>query len=426
MKVCVFVLCALIVVCNLPKVASEEEGSDLGDELAKLGISAEDGVKDAAEEALGGAQGDILIPDPPASAMIDDEDFEEDDEPGYLNLKDQDEIYEKGGDVGRLVHNNFDEQVFNGAQEMTLVTFYSKWCKECQAQGASIRATARRYRDDPKVQFFAVNQESGNYELATRFDTEPSEPTIFFTVGRPEVDGDLKVYEGDVSYASLLQFVESRGKDMVKSLKFEPKLYQEEGIAVKTDVDWNNFNDTVFDSKKNVMVQFYAGWSEFCKNDARNYTVLANTLRSKGHNDALIVAVDTDVHERLADRYDVQGLPAYWFAAKNATKDTDLLKYTGDHGGAIVIEEAVPFVNSGGTVIPDGMKHEHPMHPKPWEEIQKAMADRDRLEEEKKEKERKEQEERAKERREKIGKKKKALEEKKQQKKDKAAGKEDL
>merc|ERR1719231_1806361 len=108
-------------------------------------------------------------------------------------------------------------------------------------------------------------------------------------------------------------------------------------------------------------------------------------------DDVVIAAIDTDKHEQLADRFDIQGLPAYWFFNKSATQDTDAMKYTGDHNGAMVIKELEDFITTGGATVPEGMLHEHPIHPQPWEEIEKAMKERQQKEDEKDAKERAEQ-----------------------------------
>lgn len=274
-----------------------------------------------------------------------------------------------------------------------------------------MRAVGRKYRDDPKVKIFAVNQE-GNYDLSARFDTDPSDPSIFFAKKSPQVDNDLKYYEGEVSFASMMQFIESRGTDMVKIEKHTPDLYPE-GETKVIDLNSTNFNETVFNPKLNVLVQFYAGWSEFCQMDSGNYTVVAARLAMTHPGTTVVAAVDTDKHERLADRFDVSGLPAYWFANTTAKKDTDFVKYTGDHNGAMVVEEATAFITSNGQTIPDGMKHEHPTHPKPWEQIEKEMRERKEKEEKKQAKELEEQKKAMAERREKMAKKKEVKEKKK-------------
>jgi len=407
--------------------ADAGSGNELEDEMAKLGLggggSLEDTVSAAVDNAMknmehgaGGAQGSIPVPDPPAASMWSNDDWDDDDEEiDYLAIRKQKEFYPKKGDAQRLTVETFDEEVFNGEQEFTLVNFYSKWCKKCALQAASYRAAAKRYRDDPTVKVFVVNQE-GNYDLSARFDTDPAEPSIFYAHKNPQIDGDMKPYEGEVSFAGLLQFIGSRGKEMIEIEKFERPLYPEDETQVNTKVDWDNFNQTVFDKTKNVMIQFYAAWSEFCQVDSGNYTVLAHRMKLSNPNDAIVMAINVDKHEKLADRFDVQGLPAYWFANKTATKDTDLVKYTGDHNGAMVIEELIPFMNSGGMKIPPGMQGEWPQHPKPWEEIQKDMRERDQKQAEKDKKEKAEQEKDATERREKFAEKKKKLQDKKQKK----------
>lgn len=373
-------------------------------------------------QQAGGAQN--LVPDPPISANSYSDDWDDDDEPDYLAIRNQKDFYPKKGDAKRVSSKTFDEEVFNGDQEFTLINFYSKWCKKCGMQAASFRAAAKRYKNDPKVKLLVVNQE-GNYDLSARFDTDPSEPVMFWAHKNPQIDGDLKHYEGEVSFAGLLQFIGSRGKDMIKIEKYVRKLYPEDGHVRHVDED--DFNTTVYNPKKNVMVAFYADWSEFCQIDAGNYTVLAGRMKLSNPDDVEVVAVNCDKEEDLCDRFDVQGLPAYWFFNKTSTVDTQAVKYTGDHNGALVIEELYPFMNSEGKKIPYGMEHDYPIHPQPWPLIEKAIKERDHKEKEKDEVEKKEQEERAVERRAKHAEKKKALEDKKEAKeKKKAKAKDDL
>merc|ERR1719453_1170865 len=213
--------------------ALAEDDGELASELDKLGLGGDmaEGIADQISAATSGAGGNVPVPDPPTEQMHSqygsDDDFDDDDsEPDFLNMKAQKEIYEKGGDVQRVNVDDFDDEVFNGDQEFTIVIFYTKWCKECQLHGASMRAVGRKYRDDPKVKIVAVNQE-GNYDLSARFDTDPGDAAIYFAKKNPQVDNDLKYYEGEVMFASMLQFIESRGTDMVKVEKHVQDLYPE-------------------------------------------------------------------------------------------------------------------------------------------------------------------------------------------------------
>jgi thioredoxin-like negative regulator of GroEL len=379
-------------------------------------------MKKQEEARLAEENGAIPLPDPPISAnSYSSEDYEdEDEETDYFKLKKQKEFYPRKGDVQRLKTNNFDEEVFEGDQEFTIIVFYAKFCKQCKHHAPSIRAAGRRYKEDPKVKIVAVNQE-GNFDLSARFDLEPAQETIMFAKGKPETDGDLKTYEGEVSFAGLLQFIGSRGEEMIKVEKYVPTLYNNygAGATVNQNLTWATFNETVFNPNKNVMVQFYAGWSEFCQIDARNYTVLAARMKRDHPDSVVIAAIDVDKHSDLADRFDITSLPAYWFANKTVTEDTQLLKYTGDHTGALVLEELYPFILSQGKTIPPGMQDEKPQYPRPWAEIK---ADLDKQKKEAAEKdaaEKKKHEEEAKKRKEKLAAKKAAMKAKKEAKKNK-------
>lgn len=431
MRFCVLAVCMGVFVANLSFAMAADSDNELEAELAALGLGeefhkqAEQEVKEALDaRGAGGAQG--AIPKPTVTATVyktDDMWEDEDDEPDYLAIRKMKDMFPKRGDAMRLNQKNFDEEVFSGDQDFTLIMFYSKWCKQCQFQAPSFRAAAKRFKNDKKIKIGAVNQE-GNYDLSVRFDTEPNDPIIFYAHKNPEIDGDLKLYEGEVSFAALLQFIGSRGTEMIKVESYVRPLYPPGDTAVDLSLEWDNFNDTIFNKEKNVLVQFYAGWSEFCQVDAQNYTVIAARMGLKHPDTTVVAAIDVDKHERLADRYDIQGLPAYWLFNTSATKDTDAMKYTGDHNGAMVINEVEAFIASGGSKIPDGMKHEHPIHPKPWDEIVKDMNERQAKEDEKDAQERDEQIKRATERREKLLQK-KAVKDAKKEKKEKATAKDD-
>jgi len=94
----------------------------------------------------------IPQPDSPVTASTyaddDDEDAEETD---YFKLKKMKEFYPRKGDVQRLNAETFDEAVFAGEQEFTIIVFYAKFCKQCKYHAPSLRAAGRRYKNDPKV-----------------------------------------------------------------------------------------------------------------------------------------------------------------------------------------------------------------------------------------------------------------------------------
>jgi len=360
----------------------------------------------------------IPQPDPPAgmntfteSSLDEDDDEEETD---YFKLRKIKEFYPRKGDVVRLTNKNFDDEIFDSNYDFGIVVFYAKFCKMCKHHAPSIRAAGRRYKEDPRVLVAAVNQEN-NIDLSARFDLEPAQETVYYFKKGAQTDGDLKEYNGEISFAALLQFIGSEGAEMMEQEKYVPTLYKDSGPSkhVRQDLNVSNFNETVFNPKKHVMLQFYAGWSEFCQIDAKNFTVLAARMRRDHPDEVTIAAIDVDKQVDLADRFDISQLPAYWFASKDVTEDTQLLKYTGNHQGAITMEELYPFILSGGKTIPDGMKDEKPIHPPPWHITQAKMQKEKAEAKEKDEKEKVKQEAEAKKRKEARVVKKKEMAEKK-------------
>jgi len=105
------------------------------------------------------------------------------------------------------------------------------------------------------------------------------------------------------------------------------------------DLTSANFDKTVLDSNKDVLVEFYAPWCGHCKSLAPVYEKVAETYKND-HN-CIVAKVDADNAENrpLSEKYGISGFPTIKFFPKG-NKDGE--EYSGGRGE----QDFVDFLNS--------------------------------------------------------------------------------
>ncbi|KAK9686365.1 Thioredoxin [Popillia japonica] len=234
---------------------------------------------------------------------------------------------EEPTDVIHLNEESF--KPFLKKKKHVLVMFYTPWCGHCKKAKPEFSKAAEHFREDPKVEFAAVDC-TVHQSLCNTNDVK-GYPTIkYFSYYKSE-----KQYSGGRTAADFIRFMKDPDQPMVGKTK---KAVTDEWLHEKSVV---HLTDNTFKNEINaddpVLVMFYAPWCAHCKRMKPDYTAVAQQLKDEGLKCKLAM-LDCTTNPVIAEEYAISGFPTLKLF-KNG-------KYVTDYRGTRSQEDIRSFIKT--------------------------------------------------------------------------------
>jgi len=250
--------------------------------------------------------------------------------------------------------DNFEKEVVQ-SDDIWLILFYAPWCGHCQAFSPEYEKAARALKGIFKIGAIDADKEraiGGKYGIQ-------GFPTVKFF----GVDKDKPVeYNSARKAESVIDFMLEKAKAIINDrLNMNTKSNNNAGgqqqqqnqktadsddgkdVIELTD---DNFDSTVFNDENMWLVAFYAPWCGHCKKLLPEWNAAATQLRGT----VKIAKLDATVHQKLAERYQIQGYPTIKIFAPGKGEDKKVEEYEGPRDTSGIVQYALDKLNKFGYV----------------------------------------------------------------------------
>jgi len=197
-------------------------------------------------------------------------------------------------DVLILDPTNFDAEI--GGGHPALVEFFAPWCGHCKQLAPEYEVLATTFKNAP-VKVASVDADK-HRELGTRFGVSGFPTIKWFPAGSTTPED----YSGGRTAADMTDFINRKAGTNVKA---------KAAATAVTVLTPSNFDSIVLDTKKDVLVEFYAPWCGHCKKLTPDYEKVATSF--DGEEGVVIAKCDADAHKELGTRFGVSGFPTIKF-----------------------------------------------------------------------------------------------------------------
>ena len=229
-------------------------------------------------------------------------------------------------------------ELFSGPIRVHLITFADEETKDFEKIASAVKDAAVKHR----TKALSIQVAKNETRILEAFDLKEGDvPKIVIADMR---GGSMKrfMYEGDVKKSGAIdKFLNDFFKGNLKAkLKSEEPAPEDMAKPVKV-LKGKSFKKEVLDSKKDVLVEFYAPWCGHCKSLEPKWDVLGEKFEGVDH--VVIAKMDYTANELDVPGIDIKGFPTILFfpAGKKAEPIT--------YGKAREVNDFIDFLKEHST-----------------------------------------------------------------------------
>ena len=257
--------------------------------------------------------------------------------------------------------DNFEKEVIQ-SKDIWLILFYAPWCGHCQAFSPEYEKAARALKGIfkigaidadaekaiggkygikgfPTVKFFGIHKDKPvDYNSARKAE---SVIDFMFEKARAITNARLGMKKNTNTNSNSNSNAGNQQQQQQQQKK-APEPGNEKDVIELTD---DNFDNTVFNDENMWLIAFYAPWCGHCKKLLPEWTAAATQLKGT----VKIAKVDATVHQKLAQRYQIQGYPTIKvFAPGKGDKKVE--EYQGPRDTSGIVHYALNALDKYGYV----------------------------------------------------------------------------
>jgi protein disulfide-isomerase A1 len=229
-------------------------------------------------------------------------------------------------------------KIFGSGIDNHFLYFSHKSAENHESVVDQLRVVAQEFRG--KIRFTYVPSTTESNAMSYFDLTADHLPAVLVSLG----SGGMKkfCFSKELTAANIREHVNDFHNGKLKpTLKSEEIPKDNNGLVIV--VVGKNFNDIVLDTSKNVLLEFYAPWCDYCKSLAPTYEQLGAMFADQ--SSIVIAKVDATANEIDHPAVSVHGFPTILFFPADR-KDTPLT-YEGDRD----LKSLIGFVASHATTL---------------------------------------------------------------------------
>ncbi|KAJ6261967.1 Thioredoxin [Drechslerella dactyloides] len=228
--------------------------------------------------------------------------------------------------VVELTPDNFDEVITNSGKP-ALVKFFAPWCGHCKTLAPVFEELGDAFAQYKDKVVIAKLDADAHRNLGKKFDVRGF-PTLKWFDGKSK---EPVTYDSGRTLEALTEYVTTKTGIKLGG-KGGAKKQAVGAVKVLTDA---NFDATIQDKSKSILVKFYAPWCGHCKKLAPIYEKVASAFVREPSVVVAEMDCDSPGSKATCEQYGIQGYPTLkFFAAAHG----DVSTYEGGREEVAIID----------------------------------------------------------------------------------------